>query len=282
MTRMPLIAAVAISTGVAVPAQDSLSAAWLVEHLRRPAGAPRAPYERLISAGRPEDPDGRAIALARLAELDRVLGDGQALRRHAAELRELLDARSPAGLEPLELGQGALTAALAMPAGPARDLALEVARKRLAEALDALPGPPPSIVGQVARRLMAERDAGRQQLRRELEQASARGDHRRVQSLRARLAPGADGGTAARARAARIRVLRALTLGRFGVAAELVTRLREHDASPGESPSIEQLLARQDLHPRERLALEALVRRLRRWDAQGAPEAARALSLLPY
>ncbi|MGA0870649.1 MAG: hypothetical protein ACO3UM_17105, partial [Planctomycetota bacterium] len=122
------LAGTAPGQGPTPRSETSLSAAWLVEHMRHAPSVRRQVelYERALRDAS-ETTESRAVAAARLLEIDRVLGDGDRLDAHENQLQELLGSETGASRTALELHREELAQALGMPRTPERTAALRAA-----------------------------------------------------------------------------------------------------------------------------------------------------------
>ena len=269
-------------------APTSLSAAWLVENMRHAPSIRRQVelYERAL-ADDAETTESRAVAAARLLEIDRVLGDATRLDAHQARLEVLLGSETGATRTPLDLHREELAAALAMPRSPERTAALRAAREQIDADLRSTRVVSRSVVWLLVRRLAADRDAERARLERELSAARSEGDADRARQLedRLRASRGLLRSTEVdRMRAWRVRLLRLLAEGRLEQAGVLRERLTV-DAVPGGGAPVDRArraLAEADLAGPERAALEEFFARWETWRQTEPALAERALALLPY
>lgn len=300
MTQVPAsraaraIAALVVLLSGALPAQGSrtaptsLSAAWLVENMRHAPSIRRQVelYERAL-ADDAETTESRAVAAARLLEIDRVLGDAARLDAHQAKLEDLLGSDTGATRTPLDLHRDELAAALAMPRSPERTAALRAAREQIDADLRSTRVVSRSVVWLLVRRLAADRDAERARLERELSAARSEGDTDRARLLedRLRASRGLLRSTEVdRMRAWRVRLLRLLAEGRLEQAGVLRERLTVEVASDGGTPidRARRALAEADLAGPERAALEEFFAQWETWRKSSPALAERAIALLPY
>lgn len=288
--------AVAFALGLAVTAtaqgnrsrETSLSAAWLIENMRHAPSVRRLVdmYDRAL-ADEAETTENRAVAAARLLEIDRVLGDTARLDAHQERLQALLGGESGAGRSPLELHREDLAKALAMPRTPERTEALRAAREQIDADLRSTRIVSRSVVWLLVRRLAADRDAERARLERELSAARSEGDADRVRQLedRLRASRGLLRSTEVdRMRAWRVRLLRLLSEGRLEQAEVLRERLTVPDAGSDGEPidRARRALADADLAGQERAALAEFFERWESWQASSPELARQAQRLLPY
>jgi hypothetical protein len=270
------------------PRETSLSAAWLVENMRHAPSVRRLveKYDRAL-ADEAETTENRAVAAARLLEIDRVLGDTARLDAHQERLQALLGSESGAGRSPLELHREELARALAMPRTPERTEALRAAREQIDADLRSTRIVSRSVVWLLVRRLAADRDAERARLERELSAARSEGDADRVRQLedRLRASRGLLRSTEVdRMRAWRVRLLRLLAEGRLEQAEVLRERLTTPNVESAGEPieRARQALAEADLAGQERAALAEFFERWEAWQSSSPELAKQAQRLLPY
>ncbi|MGA1608638.1 MAG: hypothetical protein ACO4CT_16765 [Planctomycetota bacterium] len=281
------LAGTAPGQGPTPRSETSLSAAWLVEHMRHAPSVRRQVelYERALRDAS-ETTESRAVAAARLLEIDRVLGDGDRLDAHENQLQELLGSETGASRTALELHREELAQALGMPRTPERTAALRAAREQIDADLRSTRVVSRSVVWLLVRRLAADRDAERARLERELSAARTEGDAERARQLEDRLRASRGllrSNEVDRMRAWRVRLLRLLAEGRLEQAEVLRERLTV-DGNPAEEPLTRARRALQDasLTGQERSALEEFFARWETWQRTSPEIATRALRLLPY
>ena len=188
-----LVLALAL-TAAGAPAQDEngqrsqLFAGWTAELMRRDFAAARAAYEK-CAASPSESREHRAVALARLVELDRSQGREQAARRHAAALRELVAVPWRQLPAPPRLPRREFERALAMPSGTERERTLSQLRARVLGVgwQDGRRSGQRRLVPAVIQHLQEAESAAMRALRDELKVARERGDRRRALELRAEM-----------------------------------------------------------------------------------------------
>jgi hypothetical protein len=274
--------------GPSKPGGSSLSAAWLVEHMRHAPSVRRQVelYEKAL-LDESETTESRAVAAARLLEIGRVLGDATRMDAHQAQLQELLGSETGTVLNPLELHREELAAALAMSRGQERTAALRAAREQIDADLRSTRVVTRSVVWLLVRRLAADRDAERARLERELSAARAEGEVERVRQLedRLRASRGLLRSTEVdRLRAWRVRLLRLLAEGRLEQAEVLRERLTVTADESGQDPleRAREALRGGDLAGQERSALEEFFAQWETWQKTSPEIARQAQRLLPY
>jgi hypothetical protein len=178
-----LLAASAGAQDAAIPHPEpsALFRGWLREQLYRDTALARVDYETAISSD--SGPAGeRAIALARLLELDRTAGDNAGARRHAALLAGLVDLSRRPGVFPA-LPREQITDALALPDGDQREQRLERLRRQVFDLATQTRFGMRRYVGLVLQQQQQQESAALTELRNELAAAQLRGDRERAGEL---------------------------------------------------------------------------------------------------